>query len=184
MKNQVVHEDGTYERKTKNAKSQYSTMLSIRAGLVIGAGYRLAQGVTIAIRYSCVRHQGFLDTQKENSRDEEENAIIEYQNQQYRLFKQLSLAYAFIFTGKTIADKFQALQSTEEMTGISHLHPLCLRQFNSSHLVDIGLAEMHASSAALKALCTFEGAAGLEDCRKCCGGHGAFLMIDLGLEFL
>ena len=33
------------------------TMLSIRAGLVMGAGYRLAQGATIAVRYSCVRHQ-------------------------------------------------------------------------------------------------------------------------------
>jgi hypothetical protein len=31
---------------------------------------------------------------------------------------------------------------------------------------------MHASSAGLKALCTFSAAQGLEDCRKCCGGHG------------
>jgi acyl-CoA oxidase len=39
-----------------------------------------------------------------------------------------------------------------------------------------GLPEMHASSAGLKALCTYEGAAGLEECRKCCGGHGVLLM--------
>jgi len=37
------------------------------------------------------------------------------------------------------------------------------------------LPEMHATSAGLKALCTFEGAAGLEECRKCCGGHGVLL---------
>lgn len=35
--------------------------------------------------------------------------------------------------------------------------------------------EMHASSAGLKALCTFIAAEGLEDCRKCCGGHGVLL---------
>lgn len=159
MKNQVVHEDGTYERKTKNAKSQYSTMLSIRAGLVIGAGYRLAQGVTIAIRYSCVRHQGFLDTQKENSRNEEENAIIEYQNQQYRLFKQLSLAYAFIFTGKTIADKFQALQSTEEMTGILHFAPIMLKTLQ---LFSLG---RHRLGGDARQLCCTKGTLHVRRCR-------------------
>lgn len=34
---------------------------------------------------------------------------------------------------------------------------------------------MHASSAGLKALCTFTAAEGLEECRKCCGGHGVLL---------
>jgi hypothetical protein len=35
-----------------------------------------------------------------------------------------------------------------------------------------GIKEMHATSAGLKAYCTFTAAEGLEDCRKCCGGHG------------
>lgn len=34
---------------------------------------------------------------------------------------------------------------------------------------------MHATSAGLKALCTFTTADGLEECRKCCGGHGVLL---------
>mgnify|MGYP000305816698 CR=1 FL=1 len=64
MKNQWVTKEGEYVKnpKTKNSKMQYSTMLSIRSGLVMGAGYRLAQGVTVAVRYSCVREQGFRDT--------------------------------------------------------------------------------------------------------------------------
>jgi acyl-CoA oxidase len=37
------------------------------------------------------------------------------------------------------------------------------------------MKEMHASSSGLKALCTLEASQGLEDCRKCCGGHGVLL---------
>uniref|UniRef100_A0A6S8AL55 acyl-CoA oxidase n=1 Tax=Aplanochytrium stocchinoi TaxID=215587 RepID=A0A6S8AL55_9STRA len=157
MKNQQVLEDGSYVKEDKNSKAQYGTMLSIRAGLVMGAGYRLAQGVTIAVRYSCVRHQGFTNTQGESNRANPEHPIIHYQNQQYRLFKQLSLAYAFVFTGKSISDKFQKTMG-DLATGDTS-----------------DLPEMHATSAGLKALCTFEGASGLEECRKCCGGHGVLL---------
>lgn len=40
-KNQVVHPDGRYEKneKTANSKIQYTTMLTIRSGLVMSAGY-------------------------------------------------------------------------------------------------------------------------------------------------
>ena len=182
MKNQQVTEDGEYKtRSSKNngsAKSnlQYLTMLSIRASLVAGAGYRLAQGVTIAtrclvsyllavidgcIRYSCVRHQGFADTTKAQDRMAPERAVMDYQTQQYRLLKQLSLAYAFCFTGKSILHQMAALQEElEQEEGPSASH----------------IAELHAVSSGLKALCTFEGAAGLEECRKCCGGHGVLMM--------
>lgn len=73
MKNQEVTQEGIYKKRTKKGaksdKAQYLTMLSIRAGLVAGAGYRLAQGATIATRYSCVRHQGFKDTSQEGDRN-------------------------------------------------------------------------------------------------------------------
>ncbi len=40
MKNQVVTEEGKYIKSSKEAgKNQYGTMLQIRAGLVMGAGY-------------------------------------------------------------------------------------------------------------------------------------------------
>lgn len=78
---------------------RYGTMLSIRAGLVMGAGYRLAQGVTIAVRYSCVRLQGFVETSASGNRFAPERAVMDYQNQQFRVLKYLALAYAFVFTG-------------------------------------------------------------------------------------
>jgi acyl-CoA oxidase len=164
-KNQVVHPDGTYEKsqKTQNSKMQYSTMLTIRTGLVMGAGYRLAQGVTIAARYSCVRRQGFEDTSS-TSRDAPELQIIEYQNQQYRLFTQLSKAYAFIWTGKVVADRFNKV----------------LEALQGADPDGSELPEMHAISSGLKALCTFEGAQGLEECRKLCGGHGVLLVAGVG----
>jgi acyl-CoA oxidase len=176
MKNQEVTADGEYRKNPKvtNSKMQYGTMLQIRSGLVMGAGYRLAQGVTIAVRYSCVRHQGFVNTtdtaqaqatstavasaaSNGSLRHATENAVLDYQNQQYRVLKQLCLSYAFVFTGKSIGSKFKTMMANLESD-------------------QSGLPEMHASSAGLKALCTFEGAAGLEECRKCCGGHGVLLM--------
>ena len=165
MKNQQVTEDGKYEKRVKKGsgksdKLQYMTMLSIRAGLVAGAGYRLAHGVTIATRYSCVRHQGFKDTSQDNDRNAPERCVMDYQNQQYRLLKQLSLAYAFLFTGKAVQERMIALQESLAK--------------DASAADD--LPELHAISSGLKALCTFEGAQGLEDCRKCCGGHGVLMI--------
>ena len=36
----------------------------------------------------------------------------------------------------------------------------------------------------LKALCTFEAAAGLEECRKCLGGHGGMMINGDGILFV
>ena len=70
------------------------------------AGYKLAQGVTIAIRYSCVRHQGFVDTKAVTAnRLAPETPIIDYMTQRYRLFKQLATAYAFVFNSKQMRAK-------------------------------------------------------------------------------
>ena len=172
-KNQTVDPDGTYKKnpKTENSKVQYTTMLTIRSGLVMSAGYRLAQGVTIAVRYSCVRRQGFIDTQAPDANHTSpENQIIDYGNQLYRIAKQLALSYAFLWTGKIVAARFKrvmaALTESEDASE---------------------LAEMHAISAGLKALTTFEGAAGLEECRKCCGGHGVLMVsgvAQMALEYV
>lgn len=159
MKHQQVTKDGVYKKnpKTANSKIQYSTMLTIRSGLVASAGYRLGAAVTIAVRYSCVRQQGFVDTAS-NQRDAPENKIIEYQVQQYRVLKQLAKSYAFLMTGK-----FMVVRLTQVMKDINE-------NDDASELPAI-----HAMSAGLKALTTLEVADGMEDCRKCCGGHGVLL---------
>eukprot|EP01065_Artemidia_motanka_P020324 TRINITY_DN2433_c7_g1_i1.p1 TRINITY_DN2433_c7_g1~~TRINITY_DN2433_c7_g1_i1.p1 ORF type:complete len:702 (+),score=237.82 TRINITY_DN2433_c7_g1_i1:62-2167(+) len=162
MKNQEVTKDGRYVPAQKKGagggKAQYLTMLSIRAGLVMMAGFRLAQGVTIAVRYSCVRHQGFVDTSQSAAYTSEERPIIDYQNQQLRVFRQLAFAYAMVFTGKGMSDMMGSAAGAGA-TGMS----------------SEDISEMVGVSAGLKAVCTMATADGLEDCRKCCGGHGVLL---------
>ena len=51
--------DGTYV-KPKNPRLAYGTMVLVRANIVGFAGHSLAQAVTIATRYSCVRRQSEL----------------------------------------------------------------------------------------------------------------------------
>jgi hypothetical protein len=81
--------------------------------------------------------------------------IIDYQVQRYRLFKQLSIAYAIKFTGSWMISKFKELESEGSRLG----------------KVD-NLTEVAATSAGLKAMCTYLAWFGIEDCRKCCGGNG------------
>ena len=62
------------------------------------------QASTIAIRYSCVRKQGFKASKSANAKSSGENAIIDYKMQQYRLFKALGAAYLMLWTGKNIRE--------------------------------------------------------------------------------
>jgi hypothetical protein len=56
-----VLKDGTFVRTAQSDKLSYLVMSSVRANIVWSdAAQPLAQAVTIAIRYSCVRHQSEL----------------------------------------------------------------------------------------------------------------------------
>mmetsp|Transcript_9065 Transcript_9065/g.12148 ORF Transcript_9065/g.12148 Transcript_9065/m.12148 type:complete len:713 (+) Transcript_9065:72-2210(+) len=173
MKHQQVSPSGEYvkNQKTAGSKVAYATMLTIRASLIVTAGYRLAQAVTIGVRYAAVRKQGFKDNQAtDTTRLSAERAILDYQTQQYRLFKQLATAYGFIFTGRFVRARMKELQ--QELQGDPD-------QADLSYL-----PVMHATSAGLKGYCTVTAAEGMEDIRKCCGGHGAMLASGVSQLFL
>ena len=54
-------QDGTYIKNATAEKLNYGTMVMVRAMIIWDqAGRGLAQAVTIAIRYSCVRRQSEL----------------------------------------------------------------------------------------------------------------------------
>jgi acyl-CoA oxidase len=75
-------------------KFRYISMMMSRM-MIIAIAYRnLAQAATIAIRYSAVRRQGFVD-----AKDEEggEHVVLDYQMQRYRTFKALSFAYCLFW---------------------------------------------------------------------------------------
>lgn len=145
MKFAKVHPDGTYE-KPPHEKIAYGTMIFIRASLVTSSALHLERAVTIAIRYSAIRKQGFLVSKQR------EHTLLEYKAQQHRLIPLLATAYAIHFAGKYMRDLYDKL--TEEMKE---------GKFD-------GLPELHATAAGLKSVSTSLASDGIEECRKCCGG--------------
>jgi acyl-CoA oxidase len=81
--------------------------------------------------------------------------------------KQLAKAYAFVWTGVTLGNKFKRVMKDISDAGGSDELP-----------------EMHAMSAGLKAMTTFEVAVGMGDLRFCLGGHGVLLAAGLGPMWL
>ena len=57
---QQVTKEGKYIKSGVDPKLSYSTMMYARAGMVSVAGYRLSRACVIAIRYNCIRKQGFI----------------------------------------------------------------------------------------------------------------------------
>eukprot|EP01121_Diplochlamys_sp_Union-15-3_P017458 TRINITY_DN6146_c0_g1_i1.p1 TRINITY_DN6146_c0_g1~~TRINITY_DN6146_c0_g1_i1.p1 ORF type:complete len:676 (+),score=120.30 TRINITY_DN6146_c0_g1_i1:43-2028(+) len=137
--------------KPPHDKLTYGTMIFVRAGLVGHAGNNLSKAVTIAIRYSAVRRQGYLESQK---RVGMEQKVLDFTMQQYRLFPILSAAYAIHFTGVYMKKLYVNLVNNMKGGDFS------------------GLPETHATSAGLKAFASWIAGEGMEECRKCCGGHG------------
>ena len=92
-----VDEQGKYRKKRVSAaasKVAYITMMQVRAMLVQGSATALAVGTTINIRYSAVRKQGFAED------GTTEVQILDYKQQQHRIFPLLAASYGFFFTGR------------------------------------------------------------------------------------
>ena len=81
-----------------NRKVSYFTMVQTRVGFVATASAQLAKALTIAIRYSAVRRQGFP------AEGVAEPVVLDYQMQQHIMFTLLSQAFAMHFTGRYMAD--------------------------------------------------------------------------------
>ena len=179
---------------------KYITMMKTRNALAATAAGALAKACTIATRYSCVRKQGFKNTSQGQRFDAEENQIMDYSVQRYRVLKWTAAAYAL-------------KAATQWM--IRRRHQVERNKVGGE--IDVSdLPEVHATGAGLKALACCMGesgvhiylrysicvlrysclyvssytciycryiyitedvvaADGIEDLRRSCGGHG-FLM--------
>jgi acyl-CoA oxidase len=147
MKHAKVERDGKYVPPIHN-KLGYTSMMYVRSMMIRGMALDLAKASTIAIRYSCVRHQGEM---KEGAG---ELKVLEYQTQQWRLFPQLARSFAYLYAGNFIRD-------------------LYLRVMKDINAGETGLlADLHALSCGLKSHITHTVCLGLEQCRMSCGGHG------------
>ena len=136
---------GNYSRPGP-AKGSYGTMTLVRASIVSGAFSGLSSAVTIATRYAAVRQQ--------EPGAKIERAVLDYPSLQYRLLPYLSASYALLFQGRAMTSMNNEAQKLQADGDFSMA------------------ASLHATSSALKSLCTTIGSDGIEECRRACGGHG------------
>lgn len=157
---------GEYQR-PPNDKLAYGTMVFVRANIVMESSYVLARAATVAVRYSALRAQFVDDANPKKALVQGKTKVVEtpvldYMMQQYRLFPVLAQAYACHFTAQEMHRMYYENQAKMAAGDFSYL------------------ADLHASSSGLKSLTTTLNMAGLEDCRRACGGHGYSLFSGLG----
>ncbi|OAG43491.1 hypothetical protein AYO21_02428 [Fonsecaea monophora] len=148
---QVDPNTGTYT-KPQVQQVVYGTMTAIRADIVEHARLILARAVTIAIRYTSIRRQ-FKDRDESNP-SAPELVVLDYPTVQMRLFPLLATTFALHYTGLAMRTLYESNQETISRNDFS------------------ALAETHALSSGLKALCTMLAADGIETSRRALGGHG------------
>eukprot|EP00930_Biecheleria_cincta_P069133 TRINITY_DN56911_c0_g1_i1.p1 TRINITY_DN56911_c0_g1~~TRINITY_DN56911_c0_g1_i1.p1 ORF type:complete len:705 (+),score=138.41 TRINITY_DN56911_c0_g1_i1:161-2275(+) len=157
-RNSQVTPDGNYvPAPPKLSKFGYIGMMTIRAGMVGGAYALVATAVTTAVRYLCIRKQGFKDSTASDALSTGEHAVLDYQLHQYRAFKALACAYAFFFSTRYVHN-FLARVRDGIMAG-------------EEQAAD-GLPELHATLAGMKTFCTWTAHQQVEAMRKSCGGQG------------
>lgn len=172
---------GRYE-KPANPSVVYGTLTWVRSTIVLQSGSVLARGVTIATRYCAVRRQ-FQDLDAKDSSGE--NQVLNYTMVQYRLLPLLAATFALHFTGRGMirlyeenqermkaAQDSSRLSDTNRRPGPEELNPG----------TDL-MADLHATSCALKAYGSTVAGEGLEVCRRACGGHGYSSFSGIGTWF-
>ena len=145
-----INEDGNYELlESKSIKILFLTLLKGRVEIIRGACFPLSIALTIAIRYSNYRRQ-FTDINNPT----EETKIINYQIQQYKLFKPLAFLYGIIFSKEYINQLY--IKAENEVS------------IEQSEALKIS----HGISSLFKTFVTQNTLNYIELCRKSCGGHG------------
>lgn len=132
-------------------KLVYFTMIEVRASLIDSSARSMAFATVITTRFSACRIQG-----NNLKSPKGENQVLDYQNQQRKLFPLIGLSYAAFFAGKTISSMLQEVSA----------------QLGSGKGFQNQLKLLHATSSGLKALLTSQVSDGIEHCRRLCGGHG------------
>ncbi|SDA01441.1 BZ3500_MvSof-1268-A1-R1_Chr10-1g02669 [Microbotryum saponariae] len=158
MKHTQVTRDGSVQEPPLAALT-YGALLQGRTAMVADAANVSKKALVIAIRYAIVRRQF-----KSGNRDVE-TQIIDYPIHQRRLLPLLAQAVAMGFTALQMTTMFETLSGQLESLG-----PDSPPEETKEVLEK--LKEVHATSAGLKAFCTWNGLETIEKCRASCGGHG------------
>ncbi|KAJ1510619.1 fatty-acyl coenzyme A oxidase [Coelomomyces lativittatus] len=155
MKHTQVHRDGTVVEPPL-AQLAYGALIQGRVAMVVDSGNTGKKALTIAIRYAAIRRQfssrpGALETK-----------LIDYRIHQSRLFPLLAQTFAMHFAGvemdKMYVNLMEQLEQATPGTALDRILET--------------LKETHATSAGLKAFCTWTTLNIIEQCRQSLGGHG------------
>ncbi|KAG0247460.1 hypothetical protein BG011_001449, partial [Mortierella polycephala] len=163
MRFSQVSREGVYS-KPIHPKLAYGGMTAVRTTLINHSALSMARAVTIATRYCAVRRQGNV-----NMATDLETQVLDYPAVQYRVLPLLSHAFATIFSGYWMNEMYAQYNANISKGDISLLK------------------DVHVYSSGLKSYCTKLGADGIEEARRCLGGHGYSLfsgMIDFHRQFL
>ncbi|ETL98868.1 hypothetical protein L917_04136 [Phytophthora nicotianae] len=150
MRYAKVLPDGTFV-KPKSDKLVYLTMVHVRASLVENFALTMAKATAITTRFSAARIQGRTPDNKG------EFQVLDYQNQQYKLFPFIAIAYAAKFAARDMMARHDAAVEIVKSGDAG---------FGAK------LATLHAVSSGLKAWLAEKVSDGVESCRRLCGGHG------------
>ncbi|KAL7416641.1 putative acyl-coenzyme A oxidase I [Mrakia frigida] len=139
------------------AQLTYGALLGGRTSMVTDSSNSAKKALTVAIRYGAVRRQF------SSAGNELETQLLDYPIHQRRLMPLLAQAIAVGFTALKMEELFVDLTGALET-----LEP------NDPNLEEVleKLKETHATSAGLKAFCTWATLDCIEWCRQSCGGHG------------
>ncbi|RMZ89815.1 hypothetical protein DV736_g2946, partial [Chaetothyriales sp. CBS 134916] len=157
-------------QKPANPSLIYGTLTYVRSTIVLQAGSVLARGVTIATRYCAIRRQ-FQDRDAPTT-ETGENPVLNYKMVQIRLLPLLAATFALHFTGQNMIKMYehnQKIMAAANTQGADSTRAPGPEELQPG--TDI-LADLHATSCALKALGSTVAGEGLEVCRRACGGHG------------
>ncbi|KAF9195142.1 hypothetical protein BGZ51_004569 [Haplosporangium sp. Z 767] len=163
MRFSQVSREGVYS-KPIHPKLAYGGMTAVRTTLINHSALCMARAVTIATRYCAVRRQG-----NPNMATDLETQVLDYPAVQYRILPLLSHAFATIFSGYWMNEMYAQYNADISKGDVSLLK------------------DVHVYSSGLKSYCTKLGADGIEEARRCLGGHGYSLfsgMIDFHRQFL
>lgn len=160
-RNQQLLRDGTYvPAPPKFSKFGYIGMMSVRNAIIAGTADALARASTTAVRYLCIREQGFADSTAEDPFQAGERKVLDYQLHQYRTFKALAFTYIFQHNVKTVRDFFN--ETREAM----------LEGGARADAAATQMPELHATLCGMKCFCTTISLANIEALRKSFGGQG------------
>ncbi|CAO1632561.1 unnamed protein product [Parajaminaea phylloscopi] len=157
MKHSQVSRDGQVTEPPLQQLT-YGALLSGRTAMVADAANTAKKALTVSVRYAAVRRQF-----KSSPDAAIETQILDYPIHQRRLMPLVAQATAFGFTALEMQRLYE-----ETSSALESLEP---GDPNLNEVLD-KLKTTHATSAGLKAFCTWACLQTIDTSRQACGGHG------------